>query len=596
MRKFTINNAIWRASKVRFFWIGALVILSVIPKFVSIYGLKLITDSLIQNKSIKDIACLITILVFFEVINYVLKGVYENYFVPKSNLKISKYINTKIFNKIQNIDAVCYDDKEYYEKLTLAIGDADSIATNYCDNLLNFLSNIVGFIFTVLFIIYIDWVVVFIPVIALSLLLILNLIQSKLFYHYNNDKKKSERFLEYLKRNLFDPYFAYELMISPLKKIFNRSLENVYSEMQKTEKKYDGKLAFLNIINNTVFSIFGFGIVMFIIAYRVTINNISVGDFVGLANASLSFVGGFMSIVATFPNLVKNKLTSKNISDVLNYESTIISSDKDFRFDKNDFEITFKNVNFAYPFDKTRYILRNINFSIQMGQKVAIVGCNGAGKSTLIKLLIRMYDVTSGSITIGDSDIKEYGKDELHKNISVLLQNFKFMPVSIAENILMRPAKTVEDEQQVWEALTLSGLDEKVRSLKNNIYTILSKEFDKSGVQLSGGELQKLCLARVFAQKAKIIILDEPSSSLDAVSENYIFSSIYSKLTDRTVIFITHRLNATYYADKIILIKEGEIVEQGTHDALMSMRGEYEKMFSLQSSRQKLDPQENMNI
>lgn len=596
IKKFSMMRIVWKASKFRFLWMGILIVLSVIPKFISVYGLKLITDYLVQGRNIRDIMFLIIVLVSLEVFNYIIKGIYENSYIPKSNLRISKYINKKIFEKIQTIDALCYDDKNYYEKISLVIKDADSIIINNCNSLFNFLSNLMGFIFIVFFIVYIDWIVIFVPIVALILLLILNLIQSKLFYRYNNDKKKSERFLEYLKRSLFDQYFAYELVISPVKRLFNQKFDTVYNDMYHTEKKYNKKVAALNIINNTVFSIFGFGIVMFIIAYRVITNNVSIGDFVGLANASLSFVGGFMSIVSIFPEFIKNKLISKNISDVLYYNSSIKSSSEGIKFQKNSFDIIFDNVSFSYPFDARNTILENIELSIPMGKKIAIVGCNGAGKSTLIKLILRMYDVTKGTVMIGGENIKDYKIEEVHNNISVLLQNFKFMPVSIAENILMRPVETLEDERVVWEALRFSGLETKVKNLKNTIFTVISKEFDEMGIQFSGGELQKLCLARVFAQRAKIIILDEPSSSLDAISENYIFNNIYNKLRDKTVIFVTHRLNATYYADKIVLIKNGKIIEQGTHEELMDKNGEYKNMFNLQISRQKIDVQENRKI
>ena len=594
--KFSMLKIVWKASAFRFVWMGILVVLSVVPKFVSVYGLKLITDYLVQGCDIKNIAFLIVVLVSLEVFNYIVRGIYENVYLPKSDLKISEYINGKIFEKIQTVDAVCYDDKDYYEKVSLAVRDADSLIINNCNTLLNFLSNVAGFIFIVAFIVYIDWAVIFVPIVALVLLLILNLVQSKLFYRYNNDKKKSERFLEYLKRSLFDPYFAYELIISPIKKLFNQKRASVYAEMTRTENKYDKKVAMLSIINNVVFSIFGFGVIMFMIAQRVTVGAVSIGDFVGLANASLSFVGGFMAIASIFPEFVKNKLIAKNISRVLYYRNAVVAPEEGIKFCDDAFDIAFHNVDFAYPFGEKNRVLKNIELSVPMYRKIAIVGCNGAGKSTLIKLILRLYDVTTGNITIGGRDIKEYAIDELRENISVLLQNFKFMPVSIAENILMRPLETAEDENIVWRALKFSGLDEKVKNFENTIYTVLSKEFDESGAQLSGGELQKLCLARVFAQKAKIIILDEPSSSLDALSENYIFNNIYNKLNNKTVIFVTHRLNAAYYADEIILMKDGKIAERGTHEQLMGMDGEYRNMFCLQVSRQKIDPQEKTEM
>ena len=240
-----------------------------------------------------------------------------------------------------------------------------------------------------------------------------------------------------------------------------------------------------------------------------------------------------------------------------------------------------KDVRFAYD---TRRIFNDICFQIATNEKIAIVGRNGAGKTTLIKLLLRLYDPASGSITFNQTNYKDIPVRKIRKRIGVVFQDMQFFSLSIAENILLRPlSNNEEDTTTVMSALKKAGLLEKVQSLPHGIHSILTKEFDDEGVVLSGGELQKLALARVFASDCDIVILDEPSSALDPISEKEMFDFMYSAVAGKSMILITHRLSSVKMAHKIYFMEEGNITEAGTHAELMQRHGKYYEMFNLQA-------------
>ena len=221
----------------------------------------------------------------------------------------------------------------------------------------------------------------------------------------------------------------------------------------------------------------------------------------------------------------------------------------------------------------------------KMAEKIAIVGRNGSGKTTLIKILLRLYDPTSGIVEMDGKDYREYDVRSLRRRIGVVFQDFSCYASSVADNVLLRSVKSEKDEQTVVNSLKLCGLYEKVSALKNGIYTVLTKEFDEDGVIFSGGEMQKLAIARMFANDYDIIIMDEPSSALDPIAEYELNSKIIEAAANKTLIIVSHRLSTTKDADKIIYMENGRIEEMGTHKSLIELNGKYAELFNIQASK-----------
>ena len=275
----------------------------------------------------------------------------------------------------------------------------------------------------------------------------------------------------------------------------------------------------------------------------------------------------------------KHCLWVQNLREFLDYEPKIQSG----ILEPEEFStLEFKNVSFRYT-DGADYVLKNISFKIERGQTIAVVGHNGAGKTTLSKLLMRFYDVTEGEILYNGINIKEYDLLKYREKFSSVFQDYRVFAMTVAENVLTEEV-TDENRPLVVEALKLSGAYPKIGSLPYKEDSLLTKEFDSEGVLLSGGETQKVTIARLFARDFDIAILDEPSSALDPVAESKMYDALLEGTRGKTVIYISHRLSSATHSDKILVFNKGELIEQGTHAQLMAREGMYNEMFTLQAS------------
>ena len=244
--------------------------------------------------------------------------------------------------------------------------------------------------------------------------------------------------------------------------------------------------------------------------------------------------------------------------------------------------VEFRTVTFTYPGAKTP-TLNNISFKWRKGEKLAIVGYNGAGKTTLIKLLMGLYPVTEGQILVNGIDIKDIDLDAYRDRFGTVFQDLQVFAMTLAENVLMRRPAGEEDYEKVRKALQDAQFDCEHRGLTKGLDTVISREFDEEGFVPSGGQAQKIAIARVFASQPDMVILDEPSSALDPLAEYNMYRNMMKLSEGKGVIFISHRLSSARMADKIYLVKDGKIVEQGTHEQMMDLNGFYHEMFMLQA-------------
>ena len=306
---------------------------------------------------------------------------------------------------------------------------------------------------------------------------------------------------------------------------------------------------------------------------------IEVADFSSSINATMSFYNNFMQAITTITTLKEHARYIDDFLWVMDYVPTI---EKDEGKQITKFEnIKIENIYFKYHESKN-YVINNLSFNLNRGDKIAIVGHNGSGKTTLIKLILKFYQLQDGLMYINEINYNDINPFSLRKNIAVVFQDYQIYAVSIAENILMRKVKTKEDEEIVYNALEKVGLLEKVKSLKDGINTQMTREFDSTGEAFSGGERQRIVVARVFASNADLYILDEPTASLDPLAEERINKLILSTAKDKTIIIIAHRLSTVVDTDKIYLMKQGTFTEVGTHEELLELNGDYALMFNTQ--------------
>jgi len=270
--------------------------------------------------------------------------------------------------------------------------------------------------------------------------------------------------------------------------------------------------------------------------------------------------------------------------DLFDMKPNIKSKENALRFSSDQPpHIEFKDVSFRYPSEnesENPYVLKNLSFVINPGEKIAIVGVNGAGKTTLIKLLCRIYDPTEGVIMINGTDLRNINLEDWQNAIGILFQDFPVYNLTIRDSIGIGRISEPANQERLEEAARYSGADEFITSYDQLIW----KEF-KDGIDLSKGQHQRLAVARMFYRKAAITILDEPTASIDAVTEEKIFGSLERNMGGKTVILITHRFSTVKNADKILMLEYGEIIEQGSQRELMKLKGKYADLYTMQANR-----------
>ena len=303
------------------------------------------------------------------------------------------------------------------------------------------------------------------------------------------------------------------------------------------------------------------------------------GGFALAVTASWRVSSALKTLFNAFTDLSNHSLYIDKLRVFLDTETAVPSGDKQ----PGDFEsIEFCHVGFAYA-DGTP-VLHDVSFRIDKGRKIALVGYNGAGKTTLIKLLMRFYDVTDGAILYNGADIRAYNLAAYRAKIAAVFQDYKIFAATVAENVAGGICAE-EDRPRVTAALNEATFGDRLAKLDDGIDTPLTREFDERGVNLSGGEAQKIAIARAFFRRAAVTVMDEPSAALDPVAEYELNAHIREALEDDTVVFISHRLSTTRDADEIFVLDGGSVAEHGSHDALMRRGGIYASLFNLQAEK-----------
>ncbi len=314
--------------------------------------------------------------------------------------------------------------------------------------------------------------------------------------------------------------------------------------------------------------------------YRAVNGVMSAGDVIIFVMCFIRIQYAFESISDNFGSLLTKSQMWKQLYDFLDipdekYKGTIPTEKRD----DNEYEFEFKHVWFKYP-DSEEYTLKDIDLKWRIGEKMALVGKNGCGKSTLVKLLCRLYDPTEGEITLNGIDIRKYKYEEYMELFSVVFQDSKLFSFSLAENVA---ADTEYDAERVTDCVIRAGLGERLDTMENGIETCLYKDFDENGVEISGGEAQKLCLARAIYKGSPFIVLDEPTAALDPISEYDIYTKFNGIVGTRTAIYISHRLSSCRFCDEITVMDNGRIAERGSHDELLSNGGVYKELWTAQA-------------
>ncbi len=498
----------------------------------------------------------------------------------KFEIKCESYINSLIFKKAQQVELGCYENPDFFDNYNRATWVVEKGGfKRIIEGSAWTLGSVVSLILLIRYLFSIDPILVIFlicPVIVMGFRVFKNNIEL--------EKEKAmtpyERQKDYVRRTILLKDFAKEIKTTNIFVVLEKRFRRAIEDNVKTIKKYGWKIALLECFSDYFAEIIPVTGGFLYGCYRLmVVKDIPISEFSVLVSAITTCRNKLNQLAYYFAMQQKHCLWVQNLRDFLEYESKIQGGDvipDDFR------SLEFKNVSFKYT-DDGDYIIKNASFRIEKGQTIAVVGHNGAGKTTLSKLLMRFYDVTDGEILYNGINIKEYDLLLYRQKFASVFQDYKVFAMTVSENVLTEEI-TPENEKLAVDALKMAGVYDKIATFPNKENSLLTKEFDENGILLSGGETQKVTIARLFASDFDIAVLDEPSSALDPVAESRMYDALLKGTQGKTVIYISHRLSSATRSDNILVFNNGILTEQGTHAELMSRDGEYNHMFTLQAS------------
>ena len=501
---------------------------------------------------------------------FIIRSYINNVVRPITTIDIYSKVYGQIYNKASQVELECFENEKFYNKYMLVLDKADEKLINVIKNAYDIFFGSIAVIATFIIMYRMDKFLIFFVFVPLLSNFTIGVLYNKKSFDREKEIISQKRRIDYTDRILKLKNYANDIRTTNLFELLCYNYEESVAKIKKIVKKFFLKTFSLNFVN-VILSFSIFSLLFTYAAFRTIVSKtMTMADLaVILTVASVSsFI--IIKITYVFSDIVKNLLFVQNLIEFLNYESKINENQQGITPDKNVRSIEFKNVSFGYNSDSE--LLHNISFVIKGNSKVGLVGKNGEGKTTLLKLLFRLYDPTSGQILVNGVDIKKYNLKEYRK----------LFALPIEDNIkLCRDVEiTVQNFNEILEYALIS---EKINELPKRAKTIMTREFDDDGIDLSGGQKQKLAIARTFASSAFVKVFDEPTSAVDPISEQRMLENICNQNNDGITILITHRLSLLVDFNQILVLNEGIIVEDGNHKELMEMNGIYKEMYMRQA-------------
>ena len=498
---------------------------------------------------------------------------------------VANHIHVKIATKTKEIDLADFDRPEFYEKLENANREASSRPIIILNATLTLISNMIS---TISFIITLGTLHPLIPLVLILLALpsaIINFAYRKVTYKYIKDHTTERRRMNYCSHVLTDRNFTKEVKLLDLHETFIERYKRLFSEYFSGIKRIYIRESLLHTVIHILSTLFNCAFFLFI-AYKVCFDGMRVGNYSLYSTALTSVLSGVSAIVANSSKIYEGTLFIDNMMEFMAVKTEIVPNVTPAKVPEKGIAhtIEFRNVSFAYP-GTERLVINNLNLVLSGGKSYALVGLNGAGKTTLIKLMTRLYDPTSGEILLDGKDIKNYDVKELYALYGIVFQDFSKYAVTAKENITFGDVHRPFDEERLKYAAEQSGIDDFLSKLPKGYDTSLIRFFDNDAIDLSIGQWQKVSIARAFYKDAEILILDEPTASLDPIAEAEIFKQFDSLRSGKTTLFVSHRLSSATAADEIIVMQNGQMLESGSHKDLMEKKGAYYTLFTLQAEK-----------
>ena len=571
----------YQAAKYYFVLKSALsLLLSFIP-IVKIYIWKIIIDLLISASANEMLTGLVKYAILYFTVHLVQELIIKmsQYIEYKYNDKVNYYVENLLLEQFAAVDLGFYDSSEYRDKLN-QVWDIKSSVTALASLFFAQVQTLLSFIVSL--ILFARWNAAYALVIVLCSLPIIFVEWkvNQLDINFSMQNQKNERAMRYFKYIFTNYDNSLEIKLYNIKDFLIGKYIDSWKEYYKNRKKFTAKIAALMFVSLLISTFVSQLLLYILLIGKIAKKIISIGDamyymslFHNLYNSTVSLIRIISSSNAAFVrlNAVKEFINQKPMVQ----KNGVLTLDKIQK-------IEFSHVYFRYP-GKENYVLEDCSFTMEAGQQIGLVGENGCGKSTIVKLILRLYDVEEGEILLNGIDIMEYDIEKYRAMFSVLFQDFIKYSFTLRENVSLSDIEKSDNDERIKDALSKSEMSELVSTWDKGLETPLTRSFEPDGKELSGGQWQRIALSRVFFADRDFVILDEPSASLDVFAEEKIFHQFQQLSGNRSSIIISHRLSSIVAADKILVLKNGRIWEQGKHRELLSKNGYYSELFYAQA-------------
>lgn len=560
-----------------FIW-GILLILP--DRLISVLGVKYIIDVVASGERLYRIFWAVGVIAAVIILSYLISWLFREFFWNVEREKVYYRLNKKLYEKAKSLDLESYDNPEFYNNFILTIESSSDNIQNLLGLVRNYFGNVVSLITISSILLTIDPFCLVIILAVIVIFMPLSKYIGDLQMNRRIDNTKFHRRADYFQRIFYLQDYAKEVRMNNIKPILMERYNDSADDIIANQKKYWGKITRLYCFQEIGVQVLGFMFILpLYLGYLVMVKkSISAGDFVATFNGAYSIAMSinFLTVWALARFEERARMIEK-YREFLKADYKIKDGDSVAEISQPK-EIKIKDLSFTYP-GNDKPTLNHINLTIKPYEKIALVGYNGAGKTTLTNLLLRLYDVTDGSIFIDGEDIRDCTVSSHRDRFAAVFQDFQIFSCSVGENVAL---DIHPDKSKVEQALGHSGF---TKELPDATDTELLREFDDSGIMMSGGEAQKIAIARAFYKNCPYVILDEPSANLDPVAEYNLNQAMLDAAQDKTVVFISHRLSTTINADKIYVMENGEIIESGSHAELMAKDTTYARMFNLQAEK-----------
>lgn len=546
-----------------------------------------IINSIVEERSFSKIFEYIIIVAVFTAANIWFQSWFMESFLPRDNARIQKHMLINVYIHAASLDIKQYENPDFYDKYVRSLDEAGTRA----GKLSNSIANAIGLLTSVLYLLFIivsreplTLIFVLIPLLPGGLL---GKKKNAINYELYMKNTNPTRWTKYLNRIMYLKEYANEIRITGIYGVLTKKYDDTMDEIIANEKKYCRKVTiltlFMDFMNDKVIYV---GILLYVSYLIVVKKKLQIGDYLIIQNAVASMTWRISALINSGLELQQFDRFAGLLRQFMETKPLAHEKEKNDIPDSEMNSIEFKKVSFSY--DNSKEVLKNISVKIKKGSRILIAGRNGAGKSTFIKLLMNLYQPTAGEILFNGKNINDYDLIKYRHLYSTVFQDFYLYALSVGHNVAMDNYEE-ENIPFIENALKEADLMKKISLLDQGILTGVTKEIDDSGFVPSGGEEQKMAISRAIYQDSSVIILDEPSSALDPLSEAKVNALMLRASRGKTVFMISHRLSSAQYVDEVFLIDNGEIIERGSHEALMKLEGKYAEMYRMQAEQYALE-------